>query len=406
MRSEGQREDDVLVGQGYPSAGGMVTGDLGGGGVGTGGINAGGIRPGTAVSDGPRTGLVPTGPIASERLQADRLHAAPGRGRTRSAGTEVDDLDLGSYPPLAYRTGGRPTRHRPRAGSVDGRPRVDRGLLLYVAVLLAVVGVVGAAGTWLVLGPLHGGSQSPASSALSRQQILLVGLADGNGLSASLLLGSGPGYTAAVLVPPSLLVDDGNGARTTLAGTIGAGVDGPAQALARTFNVRIDASWLLTPGGLGALVDGNGGVVVDVDQEIRAGNVLVAAGKGQRLTGAQATAYVSARLDGEDPQAALNRFAAVLGQVVTGLPAQPQSASRQLGDLAAASRSGISVDELASRLLSAAQQIGGGGLSGTQLPLTRAGAGQPAGAVSADPTTVGVLLRQKLSGTESDDSSG
>lgn len=92
-------------------------------------------------------------------MTEDEVGRRPGgeAGRTQPSGTEPDSLDFGSYPLLAYRTGRRPTRHRPRSGSLAGRPRADRVLLLYLAVLLAIVGVIGAAGTWLVFGPLHRG---------------------------------------------------------------------------------------------------------------------------------------------------------------------------------------------------------------------------------------------------------
>jgi hypothetical protein len=370
---------------------------------------AGGAHSGTGwdAASGPSTGgisaaWINTGGIPTERLQADRLHGDPLlRDLVEPgghAGPPPESLEIAALipsTPSPERDHGR----RPRTRSAEVTRRTGRGALFHLLVTVLVVGLLVVGGAWLMTGPLHRGpGATTASTALPQQQLILVGLTDGPRASAMLLVGSGPGYAAAIPVPPSLLVDDGKGGRTELGATAGAGVTAPAQALARTLGLRVDATWLLTTGGLAKLVDGNGGVVVDVGQEIRSGTVLVAAGRGQRLTGAQAIAYVTVKLDGEGAQSALDRFAAVVGQVMTGLPGQPPAAAGQLGGLGPESTSSDSRDDLAARLLSVAQQLSGGNLTTTQFPATPAGAGQPADALVADRAAVADLVRQTFGG--------
>ncbi len=327
-----------------------------------------------------------------------------GGGGPRYPAVAPEALELGSFPapgdPVAGRSRtGRPrTRRRSRGGAREGSSR-DRVLLLYVLVVLVVIVGLGAGGTWLVLGPLRGSSQQPsASTVVPRQQTMFVALSDGNGMTSGLLVGAGPAYSSAVLLPPTLLVDGGGGTDVTLSTTTNAGTEGPAEALTRTFGVQIDESWLLTTGGLAALVDATGGVVVTVNQEIRSGTVLVPAGANQRLTGPQAAAYVTVRLPDEDLQGPVGRFAVVLGQVLSGLPAQVRAASEELAQLGSGSTTTVARDDLATQLVAIGQQLGTAGLPTTALPVTDAGTKQMPDAVTVDRATATKLIRDRLSG--------
>jgi hypothetical protein len=375
------------------------------GGSATGGIPAlGGTTPSGQLPLGPGTGSIALGPgtgsIRVERLQADRLVSDRPRGDTGerdlpdSFPDAVRIAALGSGVSLS---GDRPaTRHRNRKGNRTERkpPRADRVLLVYLSVVLLILVGLGAGGAWLMLGPLHKGS---GSSGAVTDRILLVGLTDGSNLVSSAVLGTGGG-SSCVLLPPSLLVTRGE-QRVPLSDALADGPAGPAQALAATLNVPIDGSWLVNLRGLTSLVDGGGGVVVDVDQEIRSdtGTVLVGAGTGQRLTGAQATAFVTAKRGGDDAQALGRRFATVLGQVLAGLPAGATDTAKDLSAVGTNATSSLSPASLAGVLARIGQAVSdtGGQLSVTQLPVVASGADQPGGVV-ADPTVAGNLIRQQL----------
>jgi hypothetical protein len=332
-------------------------------------------------------------------LQADRLVSDRPR-----AGRADDDLAPASFPdPLSAAVQGpglslspnRPTtRHGTRKGGSLGERsrRADRTLLLYLAIALVVVVGLGGVAAWLVLGR---GTTSTAGTATGNRSVL-VALVDGSDLLAAAALGTGGGGASCVLVPPSLVVVN-DGRRVLLSGTAANGPAAPAQALARTLNVQVDGGWLITPGGLTSLVDGGGGVVVDVDQELRSGTVLVAAGQGQRLSGAQASVFVTVPRAGEDAKAVQQRFATVLGQVLVGLPTKPGEAVKDLEAVGAESRSSLSLTDLAGLLTTIGASVSNAGLlEVSELPVVAAGAEDGTGAVVADKAVAGNLMRQKL----------
>lgn len=379
------------------------------GGTVSGGIPVHGGAGGGSAPVGPSTGSIPlgptsgptSGPIRVERLQADRLVSDRPR-------VDPSERDLPESFPEAVRiaaqgsgvslSGDRPaTRHRNRKGVGPGGkpPRADRVLLMYLSAVLLIVVALGAGGAWLVLGPLH--KDSATSGSATADRTLLVGLADGPKLVASALIGTGGGGSSCVLVPPSLVVTHG-GRQVPLSETVAEGPGGAASALAATLNVKVDGAWLISVRGLTSLVDGGGGVVVDVDQEIRSenGTVLVGAGAGQRLTGAQATAFVTVKRDGDDVQALQQRFATVLGQVLAGLPAGATDAAKDLATVGAGTTSSLSQPELADVLTRVGQAVSGAGqLAVAKLPVVAAGADHPGGVV-ADKAVAGSLIRQKL----------
>ena len=276
------------------------------------------------------------------------------------------------------------------------RPPANHRLLVYVSVVVLVVGLLSAGGLWLVMRPDPAAVPAAGSGEATGPGTLLVALTGDAGLVAAVVVGTGGAAPSGVLVPASLLVDDG-GRSVPLGGTVSGGVAAMGQALARTLDVRVDAAWLLTGPALSGLVDAGGGVVVDVDQEIRSGTVLVAAGQGQRLTGPQALAFVTVPREGEGPTAGEDRFATVLGQVLAGLPAGPSAVSAELSRLGQGSHSTLSVARLAAVLGLIGRAVGDAGrLTVTALPVSAAGPGHDPADLVADRASAGELVRQKL----------
>jgi hypothetical protein len=368
--------------------------------------------------DGPHTGGIRT-----ERLQADRLVGGPstqphGLGPSTGSLPDVVQTALGTptmgVPAVSVgraverrsskasrRSGGRarsrPTTRHSRKGAEDAeRPRANRLLLAYLVIVLVVLAAATTGGVWLTLRTQRVNQAGTSGAETAARRTLLVGLTDGSSLVAAALVGTGAGAPSCVAVPSSLLVDDAQG-RVPLARAASGGVAVAGQALARTLDVPVDASWLLTTSALTTLVDGGGGVLVDVDQELRSGTVLVAAGKGQRLTGAQAAVYVTLPRDGEGAPAVAQRFADLLGQVVGALPPQVADAAAQLRALGAGSTSTLPVDRLAALVATLGRRVGDAGtLAVTELPVRSADGGDAAAGVVADRAVARDLVRGKL----------
>jgi hypothetical protein len=105
--------------------------------------------------------------------------------------------------------------------------------------------------------------------------------------------------------------------------------------------VIVDGSWVLTDAEMARLIDSLGGVSVDVDTSIvrrtpgGAGRVLVAAGPGQRLTGAQAVAYATYERAREGAAAQLERLHKVVDATVRAMRRSAQSTigAARLGEM-------------------------------------------------------------------------
>ena len=161
----------------------------------------------------------------------------------------------------------------------DPGSRFPRRLLLVMAGVAVLVLVVVAAVVVL------GGSddETPGAAPPVRpgdERSLLVTVADAAGdLTGTALLASGPEVTSALLVPSRLLVDVPSGGRVPLRDALDTGEQAPAQAVGDALEVRVDGTWVLTTAGLAQLVDVLGGVVVDVDAVVNAGDVALAPGR-------------------------------------------------------------------------------------------------------------------------------
>jgi hypothetical protein len=257
-----------------------------------------------------------------------------GRGRHArpDLGPELDDAPSGV--PVA------PEPARPSAAPEILAPRRTAWWRRRTAVTAAVVALVAA----LVGGGLYatrGDRGTPAGGgAAGQQSTLLVQLrADDGTAAASALYGTGGGG-AAVLIPSRVVATVPGAGQQTLAGVLGihGGADLSRSTVSDLLGVRVDSQWVLDRAALAALVDAVGGVTVDVPADVvRGSRVLVPAGRGQRLGGAEAAALLldlSARADGVQYQP---RVQAVLGGVFARLP-ERAALGRLLARLPAAGR--------------------------------------------------------------------
>lgn len=274
------------------------------------------------------------------------------------------------------------------------RPRTAVLALAAGAALLAVVLLV-ALVTRLAGGPGDDG-EPEATGGPATQRTLLVVLADGSGVVGAALTGTDGERTAAVLVPSRLVVDVAGSGRVPLADALRVGDAAPARAVADALGVRVDGSWVLTADGLAALVDALGGIVVDVDTEVTAGDVVVPAGPDRRLDGEAAAALATALEPDEAETARLARQDAVLTAVLAALPSDPGDLADRLAALGEDSRTtgGSALEVLAA----AADDAAAGDYAATVLPVRDLATGGDEPLAGVDDAAAAQVLQRRLPG--------
>lgn len=212
-----------------------------------------------------------------------------------------------------------PPLPRPQTQVLPRRPRRRRRRRAWAAVaVLLVVGALVATVVLLSRDPAPGGTDDVGAEGPT--DTLLVALADRGRVAGATLLSVGERESAALLVPSRLLVDVAGGGRAALAEALSVSDEAPGDAVADALDVRVDTGWVLDAAGLAALVDAVGGVVVDVDADVRTAQVSLVAGPQQRLDGRQAAAYATHLGVAEAEAARLARQEDVLTALVAGLP--------------------------------------------------------------------------------------
>jgi hypothetical protein len=237
---------------------------------------------------------------------------------------------------------------------------------------VAVLGVVAAVALLGRDGEPGDGAGGAAGATAARTA--LVSFEDGGAVVAACVLSVTDDATAGLLVPSRLLVDVAGGGRVPLAEAAALGAGAPGKAVADALDLRVDGTWVLARDDLAGLVDSVGGVVVDVDTEVRADEVAVAAGPGQRLTGTQAVAF-SATLGEQEAEAGrLARFDQVLAGLLRGLPVTGGEVQTVL-TRAGAADSTLPAGDLSSLLAAAAEHARAGTYGASVLPVTEISAG-------------------------------
>ncbi|HWA66544.1 MAG TPA: LCP family protein [Mycobacteriales bacterium] len=274
-------------------------------------------------------------------------------------------------------------------------------------VVIAALAV--AAGATLVLGVHH--VVTHKSGPTRTQVTVLLQLTGSDGSAAgSVLLAADPQTHEGleVLVPGQLITDVcGYGAQDF--GEILGLPNGETASRAALSNVldgvTIDGSWILTPTQLARLVDEVGGITVDVDTDVvqhttgGGGTVVVAAGAGQHLSGAQAVAYATYQSNG-GAAAGLERMQRVVDGLVQALPrtaAGVEALVRQLGSSAQPTDGVAQLSQMLVEL--AAEDQTEAGVFPTDLPVTPIDAGAASPSYRPDDSATGIpsLVQHRLS---------
>lgn len=319
--------------------------------------------------------------------------------------------------------GGRPPaddaapagRHRRGAHRAAARPRRARPYRAGRVVLVVLLAAAVAAGATVAVGVLGRHGQRPAAqahhqvTAVARTQrtvLLVVRGPDGRAVESALLAhDSAASDGVAVLVPSPMMADvPGHGSLPFGDSAALADAGLPGDTLADLMGVNVDATWTLSVSGLAALVDRLGGVTVasvDVDVVAQtaqgAEQVVVPKGGQQHLSGAQAVAYATYLADGEEEQARLARFTAVLSGILAALPAQPSAVTADLAALGSLTGATEPLGAVGSLLTGLAGDARADNLTVESLPVQRAGTGDQL--YTAQSAQVADLVHRYLGGS-------
>ncbi|HVW79859.1 MAG TPA: LCP family protein [Mycobacteriales bacterium] len=273
-------------------------------------------------------------------------------------------------------------------------------------VIVAVVGI--AAAVTLAVGVHHVVTEKSGPTRTQVTVLLQLQGSDGSA-DGSVLLASDPQQHEGleVLIPGQLLTDV-CGYGTQDFGQVLALPNGETASRTALSNVldgvTIDGSWILTETQMAKLVDEVGGITADVDTDVvqptRGGRkIIVAAGDGQHLSGAQAVAYATYQSNG-GAAAGLARLQSVVDGLVQALPRSESAVEalvRQLGASAQPSDGAVQLSKMLVEL--AAEDRTQGGVLPTDLPVTAIDAGGSSPSYRPDNSATGIssLVDQRLS---------
>lgn len=265
----------------------------------------------------------------------------------------------------------------------------------------AAVAAVVVLGVLLAIFWAGRGSDAPtAPSATRTERTLTVTLArEGERATSGALMVYDRANASAgsVLIHSRLFVEGSTPQGQPFGDTVLLADDGaPGTALADTLDVVVDDTWQMSQATLASLVDAAQGVLVDVDADVVDGRqIVVPAGDGQLLNGAQAVAFATYLGEGESEESRLARFGQVLDQVAQRLPAERAALVEALDASGATDRATLDVDSLADFLLGYGGLARGGDASYQTLPVNTLETGGPVPSLVVDPEGL-ERLRQGL----------
>ena len=284
--------------------------------------------------------------------------------------------------------------------------RVGLPVLAVLVVVALVMGVV-----HLLAGRGGGGGAASAAAARSQETLLIQVTGEGRTATDAVLTGrdtDGKGATA-LLLPTGLITDaPGVGAvpfgeTTRLPDPATAG-----EALSDQLGVLVDGVWRLDQNALARLVDGVGGVTVDVGTDVQGpdGSVVVARGDKQQLSGEQAAAYASVLGSKEVEQVRSARFADVLRALLVKLPTDSGQVKDLVASLGGDAASTWDAQRVADHLQVLAAQQRDGGLDVQSLPVKPIDSGSDSSTFRLDSDAATAMVKDEFAGSQPPKASG
>jgi hypothetical protein len=274
-----------------------------------------------------------------------------------------------------------------RQARLQRRRQRNRRVGLVGGVIIAIVVLV-LVGLGVFVGPKVVHHYNTTAKPPVQTTLLLQIQGPTHTAQASVLLAQGPaaGEGVEVLIPARVITDVCGYGTQNFGDVLALPGGETASRLALTAmlnDVSVDGSWVLPSATLAKLVDELHGITVDVDVNVLRRNtngtstVLVPAGNGEKLSGAQAAEYATyVASTHEDASGQLARSQQVVDGILAALPTSPTAIAADLRLLGNAGTSTLGVDRLANVLagLATANQSQSG-LFPTDLPVTAIDAG-------------------------------
>jgi anionic cell wall polymer biosynthesis LytR-Cps2A-Psr (LCP) family protein len=292
-------------------------------------------------------------------------------------------------------------RGQRKAAKRDARRKQLRRGSVVGGVVVAVVALV--AGVVLTTGGAAKRKVVAATPDGRTQHTMLLTLAPAGGAAVESVLmahDSASAQGAFVLIPSDILTEVAGRGSMQLGAAATFGVDVPGETLSDMISVTVDGSWQLTPDALAALVDHLGGITVDVPVDISVnGQVVVSAGNGQRLTGAQASAMATFIAADEPSGARLARFETVLVAIMAKLGTQPSAVSAELASLTTGSTFDAHRTMTIQVLADVDADANAQNVTYTTLPTTVLDTGSTQEQLAVDGTGTAALVKQSFAGS-------
>lgn len=226
-------------------------------------------------------------------------------------------------------------------------------------------------------------SPSPTPAPVTRETLLLQATTP-TGAVGNLLVGVAPDDETAppaslVPLPADLVVAAPGVSPQPLSRTVDS-LDTlrPANTVAATLGVRVDASWRMDRKALAGLVDSVGGVTAEVADPLKlrdeTGAVVLRLRAGrQRLSGTDASWFAVGDVRGGTVAAATDRFLSVITPTLRRLPDSDVAIRESLTALGALAPTTIGTQELADFLLELGTAVRSGGAVSETLPTAEVG---------------------------------
>lgn len=294
-----------------------------------------------------------------------------------------------------------------RRAAREQRRRRTRNRWVFLALVLVLVLLAGLVAVWWLGRDTEPATTPPAPERTERTVTMTLARPNEPATSGALLIADPETASAnAVLVPSRVFIEGPTPDGIPFGETVLLGeVSAPGDALADTLDVIVDGTWQLTSPELSALVDGVGGVLVDVDTDVLSDpgqgrqTVILAAGDQQLLNGPQAVAFAQYLAPDEPQEARLARFGQVVDQLMRQLPASQAEIVDALTQAEAARQITGSPEQLAAMLLAFGDVARDGDAGFQSLPTTPLETGGPRPAFIVDSEGAEQLRQTVLSGS-------